>query len=572
MSYGRSGARSASLVPLLAHAAAQQIPMNTAGDPTQPAPTSRLVTAPAPPWPSPQDLLGFPAAPDAGLSRSLSLAYTSLTSVLTALRAAPPAAAARRAASPSAAAAGAGHVPYRDSPLTRWLKGPLSTAGALLVLATVSPSPEASGGTPLRGASPYAGQRRAAVQPVCGQRRAAVREREGPARPCREHACTLSSAQNAAAGGIGRRVPGRKEPACERVLASPRVRPRGCVCVRGVPAQAAADTLATLSYVSRLVVGSRADGPAVTATWEVAAGGAPGWDATQGPLQGSLLRAVAGGGGGSAGGGEGERFGSPIPTRASPGSAAASSARGVGCARARRGKPRARACAYCLYGNPGLTSFSPCVWRAHRYSPPSQMAPSLHTSYDPASAARAGAEPTPSSRRAASTPRSAAAASATAASRPASAFAASRAASAAPVSRAASATALAPSAAAPPPRAPSAAASIPAAQLPAQPPGAASPRGGPLSELLASLEGGRGVRDPGPAPSETAAPPSSVGQAGGGAQWMPGLGLERGGRVSEMSGRSGAAWELAATQADQLRAELGAERREAQRLRVRLGR
>lgn len=93
--------------------------------------------------------------------------------------------------------------------------------------------------------------------------------------------------------------------------------------------QAAADTLATLSYVNRLRSGPKSDGLIVTATWDAGDARAPGFDAVASqqelhsslrpqPLQGSMQ--------------ERERFGSPIQVRNSP-TASASSSRPSGHSR-----------------------------------------------------------------------------------------------------------------------------------------------------------------------------------------------------------------------------------------------
>ncbi|PNH12501.1 Kinesin-like protein KIF27 [Tetrabaena socialis] len=82
--------------------------------------TGKVFARPAPP---PQDMMGYPAPADSGLTRSLSLAYASLTAVLTALRAE-----GGREESPSR---GHSHVPWRDSPLTRWLKAAADTLATL---------------------------------------------------------------------------------------------------------------------------------------------------------------------------------------------------------------------------------------------------------------------------------------------------------------------------------------------------------------------------------------------------------------------------------------------------------
>jgi hypothetical protein len=127
-----------------------------------------------------------------------------------------------------------------------------------------------------------------------------------------------------------------------------------CLQRRPPPPQAAADTLATLSYVNRLRSGPKSDGLVVTATWDAAGGAAPGFEAAaaqQEVLQATLQRAsqaqqslmewrererrrqgpVAGAV--AEGEGEGEHFGSPIQVRGSPSSLAGSSQRAQSQAR-----------------------------------------------------------------------------------------------------------------------------------------------------------------------------------------------------------------------------------------------
>ncbi|GIL61182.1 hypothetical protein Vafri_15579, partial [Volvox africanus] len=100
--------------------------------------------------PEPKDMMGYPTAADSGLTRSLSLAYASLTAVITALRGGSSnggvsgPGGARVTDSPSR---GHTHVPWRDSPLTRWLKGCLDGSGSILAIATVAPGPEAAADT-----------------------------------------------------------------------------------------------------------------------------------------------------------------------------------------------------------------------------------------------------------------------------------------------------------------------------------------------------------------------------------------------------------------------------------------
>lgn len=79
--------------------------------------------------PDARDPLGKPLpSADPALSRSLSLSYSSLTAVLSALK----------------AGSSGQHVPWRDSALTRWLKDTLSGSPHTLIMATVSPAPEAA--------------------------------------------------------------------------------------------------------------------------------------------------------------------------------------------------------------------------------------------------------------------------------------------------------------------------------------------------------------------------------------------------------------------------------------------
>ena len=87
-------------------------------------------------------------------SRSLAIAYSSLGKVLSALRHSAPAAAAAAAAPGNAAAgsqlnaaSGAARVPWRDSPLTRWLQEHLNKASAISLLGTVSQLPESAADT-----------------------------------------------------------------------------------------------------------------------------------------------------------------------------------------------------------------------------------------------------------------------------------------------------------------------------------------------------------------------------------------------------------------------------------------
>lgn len=77
---------------------------------------------------------------DSALQRSLSLAYTSLASVLLSLRS---------SASYHAAIRGADapHVPWRDSPLTKWLQPALSRAVRIVIIGTVAPGVDAAAET-----------------------------------------------------------------------------------------------------------------------------------------------------------------------------------------------------------------------------------------------------------------------------------------------------------------------------------------------------------------------------------------------------------------------------------------
>ena len=77
-----------------------------------------------------QDAYGLRAPRiDDALQRSLSLAYASLASVLLAMRSGPQG---------SSSATGS-HVPWRDSPLTKWLRPQVHDASHIVVLATVEP-------------------------------------------------------------------------------------------------------------------------------------------------------------------------------------------------------------------------------------------------------------------------------------------------------------------------------------------------------------------------------------------------------------------------------------------------
>lgn len=85
-----------------------------------------------------QDALGHPIAPDSALTRSLAKAYTALTSVMSGLKAG------HRRESPLARGQQAAqqHVHWRDSALTRWLRGSLSVSESIMMLGTVAAGPE----------------------------------------------------------------------------------------------------------------------------------------------------------------------------------------------------------------------------------------------------------------------------------------------------------------------------------------------------------------------------------------------------------------------------------------------
>ncbi|GLC72452.1 hypothetical protein PLESTF_001249300 [Pleodorina starrii] len=411
--------------------------------------------------PEAKDLMGYPTAADSGLTRSLSLAYASLTAVITALRAPGGGGPGSRRGTSDSPSRGHTHVPWRDSPLTRWLKGCLDAAGSILVIATVAPGSEA-----------------------------------------------------------------------------------------------AADTLATLSYVNRLRSGPKSDGLIVTATWDTSDGGAPGLEAavTQMELQHSLQRAAMAqrerqererelqerqrerelqerqr---------ERERFGSPIPVRPSPGGAAAAAA-------GARSQSTSRGGAH--PGSPRRQEPEP-----HLQLPAVQFVRMTETS----GGGRAGTPQTPN------------------------------------------ASQQAPQQPYPPHRQ--------QAQQP-QPPSSQG-RDGPLAELLASLQLGTNTSPmPAPRSSEgTMQPPPYMGVAdaasraasgagaggltgggGGGGQGGragnagpgerapsnagragTGGGMGAGGREAEERAASSAALEALGRQVEQLRAELGSERRESQRLKA----
>eukprot|EP00798_Chlamydomonas_sp_ICE-L_P007937 gene7937-1151_t len=90
--------------------------------------------------PGPRDALGHPIpGTDPALSRSLSLAFGSLTSVMAAL--------VKVQGEGVTVEEGPPHVPWRDSLLTRWLQDVLSSMERMLVMACVAPGPEAASDT-----------------------------------------------------------------------------------------------------------------------------------------------------------------------------------------------------------------------------------------------------------------------------------------------------------------------------------------------------------------------------------------------------------------------------------------
>jgi kinesin family protein 4/21/27 len=100
-----------------------------------------------------QDPLGIGrSSNDNANARSMAMAYNSLAKVLAALRHSAPAGGAAAAPSTASALANGGlaagqqqHVPWRDSPLTRWLQERLHAATAITMLGTVSASTEVGG-------------------------------------------------------------------------------------------------------------------------------------------------------------------------------------------------------------------------------------------------------------------------------------------------------------------------------------------------------------------------------------------------------------------------------------------
>lgn len=251
--------------------------------------------------------MGYPSGADGGVTRSLSLAYTALSGVIAALRAG-----GGRGGGGESPPPRQSHVPWRDSPLTRWLKGCLGSAGSILVIAHVAPGPE------VRTGLGWAGSGSRHVRP----QHTGANEILGLCWAQRQH----FHHHNA-------------------ILLH--------AWVTFAFTQAAADTLATLSYVNRLRSGPKSDGLVVTATWDAAGGAAPGFEAAaaqQEVLQATLQRASQAQlerrerelllvrerqerererrsqGAGEAEG-EGERFGSPIHVRGSPSSMAGSSMR-----------------------------------------------------------------------------------------------------------------------------------------------------------------------------------------------------------------------------------------------------
>jgi hypothetical protein len=101
-----------------------------------------------------QDPLGIGrSSNDNANARSMAMACNSLAKVLAALRHSAPAGGAAAAPSAASALANSGlaaagqqqHVPWRDSPLTRWLQERLHAATAITMLGTVSASTEVGG-------------------------------------------------------------------------------------------------------------------------------------------------------------------------------------------------------------------------------------------------------------------------------------------------------------------------------------------------------------------------------------------------------------------------------------------
>lgn len=105
-----------------------------------------------------QDALGHPIAPDAALTRSLAKAYTALTAVLSGLKAG------HRRESPLVRGGSQHqqqqpHVHWRDSALTRFLRGSLAVSERIMVLGTVAAGPEVGALHGLQGTQPAGGRR-----------------------------------------------------------------------------------------------------------------------------------------------------------------------------------------------------------------------------------------------------------------------------------------------------------------------------------------------------------------------------------------------------------------------------
>lgn len=79
--------------------------------------------------------------PDEALQRQLARSYAALASVLLALRSETPAA---TPTTPQRPPADHPHVPWRDSPLTKWLRPVLTSIHNLIIIATVDPSADAA--------------------------------------------------------------------------------------------------------------------------------------------------------------------------------------------------------------------------------------------------------------------------------------------------------------------------------------------------------------------------------------------------------------------------------------------
>ncbi|KAG1662905.1 hypothetical protein FOA52_009688 [Chlamydomonas sp. UWO 241] len=101
--------------------------------------------------PESKDSLGRPAssssASDAAAQRSLNLGLSSLTAVMAVLRAQDAAAASSSGKPGAPASSPPTLVPWRDSPLTRWLREPLGCAGHAVMIGCCAPGPECAADT-----------------------------------------------------------------------------------------------------------------------------------------------------------------------------------------------------------------------------------------------------------------------------------------------------------------------------------------------------------------------------------------------------------------------------------------